>query len=292
MKRIIVPATSANLGPGFDSLGVALGLYLTLDIIGPSEQWKIDHNFGKEIPNDASNLVIQTLLKIAPQTSPHHLKMNSPIPMARGLGSSSSAIVAGIELAMLLNHYTWSIQEKINIANRIEGHPDNIAPAIAGGLVIAVALKQDEVLWTKEIFPKARFVAVIPNYQLLTSDSRGVLPETLTYKQAVEASGISNVFVGKLLEGDLVSAGRLMEMDVLHEPYRQVLVPELNQVRQLLSKQEGVYGTYLSGAGPSVLSLVDEAYSERIADKLKQEVSNATVKVLNIDHRGSHSVTI
>lgn len=292
MKRVIVPATSANLGPGFDSMGVAVQLFLTIDIVGESDEWLIEHNVGDDIPTDKSNMVIQTILTVAPETRPHHLKMKSDIPTARGLGSSSSAIVAGIEIADTINGKQWSTNEKINLANRLEGHPDNIAPAIAGGLVIAVAIHDDEVLWDKQTFPNAAFIVTIPNDELLTSDARRVLPDTLSFKEAVRANGIGNVLASKLMSGDLISAGRLMEMDMFHEPYRCHLVPQLGQVRTITNGLTGVYGTYLSGAGPTIMTLADEENAAEIAKAIEAQVENAVVKVLALDHEGSRVIEI
>lgn len=292
MKRVIVPATSANLGPGFDSMGVAVQLFLTIDIIGESDEWLIEHNVGNNIPTDKSNMVIQTILTVAPETKPHHLQMKSEIPPARGLGSSSSAIVAGIEIADTLNDKRWTTNEKINLANQLEGHPDNIAPAIAGGLVIAVAINDDEVLWDKQTFPNAAFIVTIPNDELLTSDARRVLPDTLPFKEAVRASGIGNVLASKLMSGDLASAGRLMEMDLFHEPYRCRLVPQLSQIRTITKGLAGVYGTYLSGAGPTIMTLANEVHASDIAKIIENQIENAVVKVLALDHEGSRVIEV
>lgn len=287
MQRVIVPATSANLGPGFDSMGVAVQLYLTIDILGESSKWLIEHDLGEDIPTDHTNMVVETILGVAPETVPLHLKMVSDIPTARGLGSSSSAIVAGIEIANAVNEKNWSIEEKINMANVIEGHPDNIAPAIVGGLVIAVAVHEDDVLWTTQHFPEAIFIGTIPHQELLTSAARGVLPSELPYDEAVRASGIGNVLASKLMVGDLVSAGRLMEMDLFHEPYRRKLVPHLEQVRKITKTAEGVYGTYLSGAGPTIMTLANKEVVKTIASSIKAQTKDTDILVLAIDNKGS-----
>lgn len=291
MQRVIVPATSANLGSGFDSMGVAVQMYLTIDIVDKSSEWLIEHDLGAEIPTDATNMVIQTILAVAPETACHHLKMKSDIPTARGLGSSSSAIVAGIEIADILNEKHWTINEKINLANQLEGHPDNVAPAIAGGLVIAVAVHDDEVLWDKQTFPEAAFIVTIPDEELLTSEARLVLPEHLTFTDAARANGIGNVLASKLMAGDLKSAGRLMEMDLLHEPYRKALVPQLEQVRTITKGLPGVYATYLSGAGPTIMTLAKEENASDIARVIQSQINDATVQVLALDHEGSRIIT-
>lgn len=125
--KITVPATSANIGPGFDSVGVAVSKYLTITVLEPSSQWEVQHDLG-DIPTDERNLLIQTALKVKSDLAPHKIDMVSDIPLARGLGSSSSVIVAGIELANQLGELKLSEQEKLDLATQIEGHPDNVAP--------------------------------------------------------------------------------------------------------------------------------------------------------------------
>lgn len=286
MTRIKVPATSANMGPGFDSIGVAVGLYLTIDILGPADKWVIDHDLGEGIPHDQSNMIIETILHFVPNAEPQHLEMTSDIPTARGLGSSSSAIVAGIAVAEILSGAKWDVSQKINMANELEGHPDNIAPAIAGGLVVSVAMDLTNVVWTKAMLDDVHFIAVIPNRELLTKEARAVLPNALTFSDAVRANGIGNVFVSKLFEGDLTAVGTLMEMDQLHEPYRSNLVPELDQVRQALKDVPGVYGSYLSGAGPTIMTLVDAKETDRILTTIQSLDLDAQLKTLDFASDG------
>ncbi|HGD1342726.1 TPA: homoserine kinase, partial [Streptococcus agalactiae] len=171
--RIIVPATSANIGPGFDSIGVALSKYLSIEVLEESTEWLVEHNLVN-IPKDHTNLLIQTALHVKSDLAPHRLKMFSDIPLARGLGSSSSVIVAGIELANQLGNLALSQKEKLEIATRLEGHPDNVAPAIFGDLVISSIVKND-IKSLEVMFPDSSFIAFIPNYELKTSDSRNVL---------------------------------------------------------------------------------------------------------------------
>ena len=174
--KIIVPATSANIGPGFDSVGVAVSKYLIIEVLGKSDQWIIEHDLGRRIPSNERNLLIKVARRIAPAIRPHHLKMTTNIPLARGLGSSSSVIVAGIELANQLANLQLSNAEKLNLATKIEGHPDNVAPAIYGNLTIS-SYVNGEVSTVVTKFPEVSLIAYIPNYELRTKDSRGVLPK-------------------------------------------------------------------------------------------------------------------
>ena len=252
--KIIVPATSANVGPGFDSVGIAVTRYLTIEVLEPADAWFIEHDFGAGIPTDEKNLLLSTALSISTDMQPHRIKMTSEVPLARGLGSSSSVIVAGIELANQLANLQLSDAEKLRIATEIEGHPDNVAPAIFGNMVIASYIGED-VQYVTADFPSCDLVAFVPSYQLKTSDSRNVLPKEWSYKEAVAASSVANVAIAALLKGDLETAGRSIELDHFHERYRQSLVKEFPQVKEV-AHQHDAYATYLSGAGPTIMNLL------------------------------------
>ncbi|WP_048789151.1 homoserine kinase [Streptococcus sp. 1171_SSPC] len=282
--RITVPATSANVGPGFDSVGIAVSKYLTIDVLEAQENWWIEHDLGEEIPSNEENLLLQTALQVAPDMPPHRLKMTSEVPLARGLGSSSSVIVAGIELANQLGKLSLSDEDKLEIATKIEGHPDNVAPAIFGNLVVASYVDQQ----TNHLvlpFPECALVAFVPNYELKTSDSRNVLPSEWTYKEAVAASSIANVAIAALAKGDLRVAGKAIEADRFHERYRQQLVAEFPQVKEV-AHQHDAYATYLSGAGPTIMTLLPVEHAEAFAKDLKSKGLNGQVFSLNIDTTG------
>ena len=282
--RITVPATSANVGPGFDSVGIAVSKYLTIDVLEAQENWWIEHDLGEEIPSDEENLLLQTALQVASDLPPHRLKMTSEVPLARGLGSSSSVIVAGIELANQLGKLSLSDEDKLEIATKIEGHPDNVAPAIFGNLVVASYVDQQ----TNHLvlpFPECALVAFVPNYELKTSDSRNVLPSEWTYKEAVAASSIANVAIAALAKGDLRVAGKAIEADRFHERYRQQLVAEFPQVKEV-AHQHDAYATYLSGAGPTIMTLLPVEYAETFAKDLESKCLNGQVFSLKIDTTG------
>ena len=282
--RITVPATSANVGPGFDSVGIAVSKYLTIDVLEAQENWWIEHDLGEEIPSNEENLLLQTALQVASDLPPHRLKMTSEVPLARGLGSSSSVIVAGIELANQLGKLTLSDEDKLEIATKIEGHPDNVAPAIFGNLVVASYVDQQ----TNHLvlpFPECALVAFVPNYELKTSDSRNVLPSEWTYKEAVAASAIANVAIAALAKGDLRVAGKAIEADRFHERYRQQLVTEFPQVKEV-AHQHDAYATYLSGAGPTIMTLLPVEHAEAFAKDLESKDLNGQVFSLKIDTTG------
>ena len=282
MTHIIVPATSANLGPGFDSFGVAVSLYLDLEILQPASEWIITHELDG-LPHDRSNLIIQTALELAPNLEPHHLKMTSEVPPARGLGSSSAAIVAGIELANFLG-LNLTADEKIQIASRIEGHPDNVMPAIVGDFVVGANVA-GQVFWKQIPFPDACFVSVIPKRELKTTESRSVLPKELLFPEAVQASSIANVLLSALQQGDLTTAGKMMEADLFHEPYRATLIPEVVQLRKI-AHEEKAYGTYLSGAGTTVMTVIASEYAPALVERVKNEMPDCLVHLTKVDKQG------
>ena len=282
--KIFVPATSANVGPGFDSVGIAVSKYLTIEVLEPADAWLIEHDLGAGIPTDEKNLLLSTALSISTDMQPHRIKMTSEVPLARGLGSSSSVIVAGIELANQLADLQLSDDEKLRIATKIEGHPDNVAPAIFGNLVIASYIGED-VQYVTADFPTCDLVAFVPSYQLKTSDSRNVLPTEWSYKEAVAASSVANVAIAALLKGDLVTAGRSIELDHFHERYRQSLVAEFPQVKEV-AHAHAAYATYLSGAGPTIMNLLAPEHSAAFVAALEALGLDGQIFQLKIDKFG------
>ena len=289
--KIIVPATTANIGLGFDSIGIAVDLYLTLTVVEPNNEWKIEHPFGEAVPTNQENLIIETALAVCPTLQPHHLVCESDIPMTRGLGSSSSAIVAGIELANQLGELNLTPKQKVEWATKLEGHPDNVAPAILGGLVVATYDEESQGVdyLQKEIKSDIQGIALIPDFELSTKASRQVLPSEFVYSQAVQASSRSNVLVAALWQEDWENVSRIVEKDLFHEPYRETLIPFLTPVRKLAKEKEAI-GTYLSGAGPTVMVLSSQDKATSIVDYLQKqlpsELGTYNIRVLSVDSLG------
>lgn len=286
--KIRVPATSANLGPGFDSCGIAVTKYLFVEVLEASEKWEIVHDLGESIPANENNLLIKAALKVYPHLPPQKIRMTSDIPLARGLGSSSSVIVAGIELANRLGNLNLTDHKKLMLAANMEGHPDNVAPAIFGDFVVASQCEEEnktEITYSKHYFPECEIIAFVPSDELLTTESRQVLPETLTYKEAVAASAISNVMIAALISGDLTLAGKMMQKDRWHENYRSALVPHLGTIQQIC-RSESAYGCFLSGAGPTVLILAETSKVEAISRALQNFYQDALIEHVQIDREG------
>lgn len=285
MIKIKVPATTANLGPGFDSFGLALALYLEIEVYEECDEWMIEHNLGDTIPLGNDNLIIETALKVFPDLKPHRLKMLSDIPLERGLGSSSSAIVAGIEIANFFGKLNLSLEEKVNIANEIEGHPDNIAPAILGGFIVSGDFNE-KVLAMKIDFSDISIAVVIPNWSLSTKKSREVLPKTIDYREAIKGSSIANLMLASLFNKDIINAGKMMEQDLWHEQYRLPLVPHLSEIREKM-KESGAYSTCLSGAGPTVIVFYNKTSHYDIEKNLNSLSHLGKISYLDIDLKGS-----
>lgn len=260
MKKLTikVPGSTANLGPGFDSIGLAVNLYLRVEAV-PSERWKFIYETPgfDNIPTNEDNLIYQAAQFTAKQKGKtdelpaHHVIVVCELPLASGLGSSAAAIVAGIELADQLLALSLSKQEKARIASLYEGHPDNVTASVYGGLVIA-AHSEDETIVVQSGTPELDMVIMTPKQELLTSESREVLPATLSFRESIRASSVANVLVASLLRGDIRTAGKMMRKDLFHQPYRSKIVPDL-AVISAFGEQNGIEGVALSGAGPSIM---------------------------------------
>ncbi|RYM06220.1 homoserine kinase [Sporolactobacillus sp. THM7-7] len=287
--RITVPGSTSNLGPGFDSIGLALNRFLILDA-KESNQWRFRYlNQSNFRPSLDENLIYVTAKSLA---EAHHadlpaysVDVTSNIPFARGLGSSGAAIIAGIELADYLLDLGLSIDEKAWIACKSERHPDNVTASLYGGLVISTQ-SGNGVHSVKLPVPAFDFVALIPSFELKTSEARDVLPETLPFREAVEGSSIANVLICALMNQNGRLAGQMMEKDRFHQPYRAPLIPDLAKISSV-AHEAGAYGTFLSGAGPTVLSLAPKKASETVRSCLETAFPDDQCVVLRPVESGS-----
>ncbi|WP_117169001.1 homoserine kinase [Paraliobacillus sediminis] len=289
---IKVPATTANIGAGFDSIGVALNLYLSLKV-DRSEKWEfVPCSDGMdELPRDEENLIYQIALQTANQFGHASLptcrvEMTSDIPLARGLGSSATAIVGGIELANCLLHLNLSTEVKLEIATAIEGHPDNVAPSLLGGCVIGHYDKKLDCINVP--IHDLVFLAVIPSFQLKTKEARAVLPVEFAYKESVQASSVANVSVAAICQGDWGLLGKMMEKDHFHQPYRKALIPHYDQLVNLLKSD--VYGTFLSGAGPTMIALTTKEVVDRKLKEWQAYMPEMNWLRLEVENKGTQTI--
>lgn len=264
-----VPATSANLGVGFDSIGIALEKYLSIEAT-PAKEWSM--NFRDKalevLPADQSNLVIVTAQEVAEkfgqEMPPLAIQMASEIPLTHGLGSSSSAIIAGIRLADYFTQLHLSVEDYINIGSQLEGHPDNIGPCMTGGVFVGY-YHEGKVDYQTARFDDISVIISVPPYELSTVEARRVIPDSYSKKIAVEQSAISSVMVMAMLQKDYQQMGEMMMLDQLHEPYRQPLIKEFDSIKTL-SLEAGAYATVISGAGPTILTLCPQNKVESILE--------------------------
>lgn len=292
MIKIQIPATSANLGAGFDALGLALTYY---NFVEMEESDRVDISASDDcpIPTDESNLVYasaKTLYDICGRPlSGMKIRQTNQIPMARGLGSSSACIIAGLVGANRLLGMPLELDDLVNLAAQIEGHPDNTAPALLGGIVTAV-FDGRVVHWVKqEVRTRLNFVVVIPDFEMKTEQSRASLPEEISHKDAVYNLSRAALFSASLLTGKYENL-RTAVHDKLHQPYRMPLIPHGREVFDT-AYALGAYASYLSGAGPSLMAVVDQENSY-FAGKMrfsldKMGLSSWQVRELRIDNQGT-----
>lgn len=289
-----VPATTANLGPGFDCLGMALPIYNTVTIeetVLPGTGVEInvlaDESVGEDfsiehIPMDENSIIYKAveLLYNSIGQSPSELKINihSQIPIARGLGSSASVIVGGLIAANELLGRPADEAALLSIATEVEGHPDNVTPAIVGGLVISAKEDDGSIVYRKLEWPDEWVITVcIPEYELATDISRSVLPEEVPMKDAIYNAQRMAMFVEAIHTKD-AELMKLALKDKLHQPYRMKLVPGLEKIIQNLKHEENVLGCVLSGAGPSILIISLKNDLERIRTMVKDTWHDLNLK--------------
>lgn len=290
MVNIRVPATSANLGPGFDSLGIALNLYNEFSFQETSQGLEIIGALKTEENRD--NLVYTSMLKsfnaIGYKPKGIKININTDIPVSRGLGSSACCIIAGIMGANEIAGSPLSQDEIFTLATEIEGHPDNIAPALFGGFVTSL-MEEDNIYYNKiDIAKGLKFIAIIPDFPLSTKKSREVLPKKVSYKDAVGNISRVSLLISALSNGrfDLL---RHALKDNLHQPYRGKLIEGFDDVMDKIHEL-GALGGYLSGAGPTIMAIInedDKGFKEEMESYFKSINYGWKVVELKLDFDGA-----
>ena len=282
-----VPATSANLGVGFDVLGLALDLEANYTF-EPSERLVVtgcDESF-----NTPDNLVWRSYLiacqELGLRSQPLHIHEDSPIPASGGLGSSSACVVAGIVAAQAMAGMPIDRKRTLSIATSIEGHPDNVAPAVMGGLVSSYVEDGATVTTRWPVAPNLRFVCMAPPYRVLTSDARMALPSMVPMSSVSWQVGRCLAMVSALASGNGKSISACCH-DRIHEPYRAPLIPDYERL-QKASLQAGAITFLISGSGAAMLAICD-------GDKTAQQVEKAAsalvegiwTRVMRVSERGA-----
>ncbi len=290
MIRVRVPATTANMGPGFDCLGMALNLYTDVEF-EEIEYGLIIDGCEPRFQNE-DNLIYQTLLTTFKKVGYKHkgmkITIDSEIPVSRGLGSSAACIIAAILAANEISNARLSKLDILNIATGLEGHPDNVAPAIFGGMVASIY--DGERVYFNEIplHDSLAFYTLIPDFTLSTSDARAVLPKEIPFKDAVFNISRVALMISSLIKGNLDLLNVSIQ-DKLHQQYRGPLIPEYKTIMENLNKLK-VKGSFLSGAGPTIIALADKddpSLEADIKNMIKDLENNWTLKKLYAEIDGA-----
>jgi homoserine kinase len=289
-----IPSSTSNLGAGFDALSLALQKYLRIGIEIEGVDFEIlargvDANL---IPTTSDNLVLRVANSVSKQRNRplpiFRMVIDNEIPLARGMGSSAAAIIAGITCYELVADDKLTEREIFNYAREFESHPDNLAAALRGGLVAATESADGDVLSAKlQVADGAKAIVVIPAFELSTEKARAVLPQTYSRKDAVYNIQRSALTIAALTTGNWPLLREAMR-DRIHQPYRAQLIPGLEEILALATP--GLLGVALSGAGPTVFALAKASETETVGRAIASVFEKHGVKAapltVNIDNEG------
>jgi homoserine kinase len=288
-----VPAGTSNLGAGFDALGLALEFYLRVRIELSSKPGIVALGVdASEIPTTSDNLILRVANRVASlrnrELPPFRMTIANEIPLMRGLGSSAAAIIAGITCYELAAEDRLSEAEIFKYAFEFETHPDNLSPALRGGLVAACRGADSEVFIANlTVAPGVKCVVVIPDFEVSTEKARAVLPQTYKRQDAVYNIQRSALIIGALTTGNWPLLREAMN-DRIHQPYRASLIPGFEEILAL--RTPGMYGIALSGAGPTIFALAEPAKADGVGWEITAVFEKHGVKalphVVNIDTEG------
>jgi homoserine kinase len=294
MVKVRVPATSANLGPGFDTLGLALALYVQVEL-----DWSGDNIIeftgegAREIAERPEyNLAWQAVnrvLEVTGNNAPVQMSIHNDIPVGRGLGSSAAAIVAGLVSANQLLGKPLAEEKILALAVEMEGHPDNVVPALKGGLTTAMQYN-DQVYYQKVHLPaEMSVVVVVPEFELSTEIARAVLPEQIDLQVTIGNLQRACFLLASLHNGDFSNIQKAMD-DQIYQPLRKQFIPGFDQVLNA-AYDHGAIGAALSGAGPSIIAFCRINEQERVAQAMQTAFLDAGVVSkawhLQIDDKGA-----
>ena len=291
MKRVTirVPATTANLGPGFDAFGCALSLYT--DVTFEETECGLEITGCDEAYTGPDNLAYVSYCAVLASLSEEirgvKIHIDAHIPICRGLGSSAALLVAGAMGANVLRGNRLSTQGLLNITNAMEGHPDNLAPAFYGGLTASMVDNGLPVTVSFPLHPDWEFLALVPDINLATSKARSVLPSQLDRADAIYNISHGALVLKALELGDEKLLRTAMQ-DRIHQPYRKSLIQDYDQIEALVRTTGAAF--CLSGAGPTLLCITqDEKLEEKLAKKLDSITeANWQMLPLHVEFQGAH----
>ena len=276
MIRVKVPATTANMGPGYDVLGMALSQYSTFQC---QEDDKISLSIkgleSEKLVNQdhEANLVVRSMNHLFKYVDKYpkgyKLEIINDIPLARGMGSSASAIVGGLLVANYLVGADLNQDEILKLATQIEGHPDNVAPALMGNIVLSAKIPDDQVIYHSiQPFEAMTCVLFIPDYEVSTSMSRAVLPQSISMADAVHTSGHLSLMLAGFMTGNKDLIGKTM-VDRLHEPYRKSLIKNFDDFKTS-ALEAGAFAFSLSGSGSTIIAYCDHDSAHHVKRAFKE----------------------
>ncbi len=288
-----VPATSANMGAGFDSLGIALSLYNTVSVKETKSGLFIENKRpGEFTPKGENNLIYRSVKRVFDEVGYNGkglwISQDSEIPMTRGLGSSSACIIGGMLCANVISGRKLSYSDILDLATEMEGHPDNVAPALFGGFCAAVRSQGHTLAKSVKVEKPVRFYAMIPDFFVSTKKSRVALPQSVSHKDAAYNAGNAALFSIAMATGDFEKL-KVAVKDKLHQPYRAAYIDNMEEIFQEAYKN-GAYAVWLSGSGPTIIAMCDRentlffdnmnAYFSKIGE-------GRSLKRLSIDNVGA-----
>lgn len=297
--KVRVPATTANCGPGFDTLGIACDLYneveLELTSARDMVQISVSGDGADGLPTNERNLVLRSVRAVLDRNKSTgfgiRLNVLNRIPLSRGLGSSSSAIIGGVVAANAAIGSPFSPEVLLDMATSIEGHPDNVAPALYGGFTVSV-LQGERVVCLKMPVPQElKLVVCIPDFKLSTHKARQAIPDNVPHKDAVFNVSRTALLVGALATGQIRFLSDALE-DRLHQPYRAPLIPGMDAVFAA-GRQAGALGVAMSGAGPSIMAYTLEkadAVGMAMVEAFRANHILSRYLKLNVDYHGAQVI--
>ena len=262
MIKVKVPASSANMGPGFDCMGVALDLHNEVcieEIDAKGVEVVVLDESRTFLPTDERNYVYASMERVFREVGVrfggYRITIDNSIPVTRGLGSSSAGIVAGLAGANYILKGALPVDELLNIACQIEGHPDNVAPALLGGFVVSFVADGKVHYIKTDVADSINFGAMIPDFYFRTKKSRSVLPKYVSHKNAVYNVSHASFVAASFMKGDFSGLGAAMK-DRLHQNSRIPLIKDGEYIMRLC-RRSGADACYLSGAGPTIMSIIE-----------------------------------
>ncbi len=294
--KVRVPGSSANMGPGFDSLGLALTIYNYIEAEETEQGLVIEINDAETkefLPTDEKNLVYKSMKYLFEKAgyTPKGLKLTltSEVPVTRGLGSSSACIIGGLVAANELSGKKFSPREIMTMATKIEGHSDNVCAAYLGGFTVSVFDKDEVFYYSHKINGDLKCLVLIPDYAVTTQKARNTLPGYYPKRDVAFNISHASLLVAAMVSGNYDNLLCAID-DRVHEPYRKIFIDGYQKLYNKL-KSYGALGTFISGSGPTLASIIEADDAESFLEDIKEYTDKAfpswSVKLLDIDNEGA-----